>query len=210
MFNTVYSALYSDYAHLRRFSNHAETVVSPEEIIDPKSILILHGGEDISPTLYGQKPNHYTSATQLLSRRDIVERSLFIKATELGIPILGICRGAQLACSLNGGSLVQHVDNHTRGQHRIELENGTFIPTNSLHHQMMVPWKTNHELLGWSKEPLSPRYLGENNQEIDMKCEPEIVWFKDSNTLAIQGHPEWLPFSHPLVKYMIQQFKERL
>lgn len=210
MFNTVYSALYRDYAHLDRFANNEQTISSPDEMIDPNSILILHGGEDISPSLYGQRPNHYTGANVKLSSRDNYERDLFLRATEMEIPILGICRGAQLSCVLNGGTLVQHVENHTKGSHKIELKDGVTIPTNSLHHQMMVPWDISHELLGWSKTKLSPKYLGENEVELDMPCEPEIVWFKTSKTLAIQGHPEWLPFEHPLVQYMINTFKEKL
>ena len=70
MFNTVYSALYRDYAHLDLFSNHAHTISDPGEMVDTDSILILHGGEDISPSLYGQSPNHYTGASSSRSYRD--------------------------------------------------------------------------------------------------------------------------------------------
>lgn len=207
---TAYSVLYPSFAHFDNIVDNCVVVRGAEEIKDKDAILILHGGEDISPSLYGEEVNSFTGAKNTPSRRDIIEQECFLKAKEIGIPILGICRGAQLACALNGGSLVQHVTGHTVGSHLLALKNGTFIPSNSCHHQMMIPWGTEHELLGWSKFPLSKFYIGEKDEELSMGVEPEIVWFKNSKTLAIQGHPEWLPYNHPLVQYMFKVFMEKL
>jgi putative glutamine amidotransferase len=56
--------------------------------------LILSGGDDIDPTLYGEdKDAHNTS---LDKKRDSFELEMIDKAYKKKIPILGICRGAQL------------------------------------------------------------------------------------------------------------------
>lgn len=204
MFNTVYSALYEDFAHLNRHAKQCKVIDHPNELTDPDSIMILHGGEDISPSLYGQKPNKYTGAGKLPSGRDFIESSLLDRASKMGIPVLGICRGAQLACVKAGGSLVQHVDRH-HSSHKINVVKDCKVSefsTNSVHHQMMIPWNTDHTVLGWS-DGVASKYLGENENPISMHLEPEIVWFNGIKTLAIQGHPEWLAYTHPLVQYMI-------
>ena len=56
----VYSALYHDMAHLEDMGE-TKVVHYPEQLNEP-GILILHGGADISPSIYGEKPNSYTTA----------------------------------------------------------------------------------------------------------------------------------------------------
>lgn len=212
LFDKVYSALYNDSAHLDKVSLGEETVYLPDQLKTKNSILVLHGGVDISPSLYNKAPHPLNQAGEALGHRDILERKLYLRAVELGIPVLGICRGAQLACALNGGSLVQHVKGHISGNHTLELKDGSFIPANSCHHQMMYPWDVKGmELLGWSSSKISNTYQGEKpEEELDMRAEPEIVWFDHTKTLAIQGHPEWLPYNSALVQYMIKTLREKL
>ena len=94
----IYSALYRDGAHLERFGN-LNVVEDPSELKEP-GILILHGGEDISPSIYGHGLSSLTRASNKPSFRDRAEVALANRAIGLGIPIFGICRGAQLACAL--------------------------------------------------------------------------------------------------------------
>jgi len=160
------------------------------------SLLVLHGGEDISPTIYGEKVGH-AHAGQELSRRDYAEVLLANKAKELGIPILGICRGAQLVCSLAGGSLWQHVEGHGGGRHALRYkEQDTW--TNTCHHQMMKPTE-DMEILATSP-CLSPIKWGEDDNGTHATGEePEILYIPDWKAVAVQGHPEWLSSKDPLV-----------
>jgi putative glutamine amidotransferase len=67
--------------------------------------LILSGGTDVHPALYNGKPKkryHYNTP------RDEMEKFLFLKAEKAKIPVLAICRGAQLVNILRGGDL--HLD----------------------------------------------------------------------------------------------------
>ncbi|HET8685588.1 MAG TPA: hypothetical protein VFM18_02850, partial [Methanosarcina sp.] len=63
----------------------------------------------------------------------------------------------------------------------------------SLHHQMMNPEGTEHELFMWSKEPLSREYFDANGvyQETSIKVEPEYIYFPKIKGHALQWHPEF-------------------
>lgn len=163
-------------------------VQDPDDLYNAKA-LILWGGEDIATSLYNEQ-SVYSFSKWGLSRRDSIERDLVWRAVDLGIPILGVCRGAQLLCALDGGKLWQHVDNHAGQDHNVTLASGETIRTNSLHHQMMRPLAHN-EVLGWSSDVLSPVKLSELGQHLSKDPEPEIVYFPKMKALGVQGHPEY-------------------
>ena len=178
------------------FFGESETVKFPNELDAEKhSMLVLWGGEDISSSWYKQKGIH-TRATDTPSKRDVLEVGLAKEARKQGIPILGICRGAQLICALDGGSLWQHVSNHTHEDHAIVFTDEMYpiVTGNSCHHQMMIPLQMSRNLvLATTKKALSPlKYKDSFDPVEDLNPEPEIVWFGDWRCVAVQGHPEWM------------------
>ena len=66
--------------------------------------IIIGGGDDISPDLYGGEMG---VSVRLDPARDALERDLACAAFERGIPVLGICRGAQMLNIALGGALDQ-------------------------------------------------------------------------------------------------------
>lgn len=160
--------------------------------------LILWGGTDIHASLYNQRPHitNQTKSWEQPSPRDMVEWHLISEAVRKKIPIIGICRGAQMLCAFAGGSLYQDVKGHS-SPHIIETYDGQEFKTSSCHHQMMkIPNTVNHELLAWSADNLSEGHYYEEFSLSDVQRkpntpEPEVVWFNDIQGLAIQGHPEW-------------------
>ncbi len=175
-----------------------------------KVALVIWGGEDISPSIYGQKASRKTQAEDEPSTRDKFELALMKKAIALDIPIIGICRGAQLACAVAGGTLVQHVDNHGMSHMMITSDDHELV-TNSVHHQMMNPFKIEHELLAWSSPlRIATQYFGEDNKLIspeEMPFEPEVVWFPKIKALGIQGHPEFGSAKPPFIRYCHEVIK---
>lgn len=170
-------------------------MVSPQDIRDGAvDALVIWGGSDISPTIYNEVPNGAHVGAEL-SARDKVEVAVCEAAIEMGIPIIGVCRGAQLACALAGGKLYQDVDNH-HGDHEIVTEAGAEYITSSIHHQMMdlrgLP-QEDYKLIAWTKGMRAPQVKGE--------IEPEIVYFPKIKALAIQGHPEFMSKDDPFVGY---------
>lgn len=205
----IYSALYKDDAHLGVLGE-LETVYHPTQLTNNNSILILHGGADISPSIYKHKPSKWTQADEHLSSRDLSEVLLAERAIELGIPIFGICRGAQLACALAGGSLIQHTSGHTGGNHLVATSDGNEYISTTCHHQMMNTENTEYELLAWAAPSLSNCYIVENEDQVKLKVEPEVVFFPEIKAIAVQGHPEWMEESTPFVQYCINLVKEKL
>ncbi len=66
--------------------------------------IIIGGGDDISPALYGGKLG---ISARLDPARDAFERQLAQDALARNIPVLGICRGAQMLNVALGGTLDQ-------------------------------------------------------------------------------------------------------
>lgn len=181
--------------------------VTPPQIMNGEvDALVIWGGSDISPTLYGEPASAHSQSYAVLSHRDQVETALFDAAHISGIPILGICRGAQLVCALSGGKLVQDVTGH-HSNHAIRLKSGRSITTTSIHHQMMYPFGLEpeaYDLLAWSEAPLSSLYVMSDTDIRDtIEVEPEIIYFKNTNSLAIQGHPEFASLGSDFVQHVL-------
>jgi len=145
--------------------------------------IVFTGGADVSPEIYGQKKN---PLTQSLPHRDFDEAALFTFAKLRGLPLFGICRGAQFLCVMSGGELHQHVYNHSDGHlHSITTDATASMEVTSTHHQMMdldnLEEGADFALLAWA-EGLST----------DNVKEPEVVEFYDSMSLAVQYHPEYM------------------
>lgn len=174
-------------------------------VLKEGDVVVFEGGTDINTNLYDQHPNSFTGHFD--HGRDAFESMVFRQAKEKGIPMIAICRGAQLVCALSGGKLVQHCTGHGR-PHLIEDMNGEIYPITSSHHQMMLPQGTNHVLIAKSKEKHSSLYIGEHNKKIEVEDEAEIVWFEDTKSLAIQGHPEFLPSTSDFGRYCRQYVKK--
>lgn len=170
---------------------HVKTV----DDLNGLDLLVFWGGEDISPSLYNERVSGAYSRS-IPSPRDKFEMLMFQHA--LGVmPMLGICRGAQLITALTGGKLWQHVSNHN-GSHPIVLPDGKKIITNSLHHQMMRPTEE-MEIIAHTEEALSKYKQNEAGTfEVDAP-EPEICYHPSAKALLIQGHPEYASASSDLV-----------
>ncbi len=106
----------------------------PDDALDLLDGLVVAGGEDVGPDLYGHAPHPRTAPKQV--RRDTAELGLLRGALDRDLPVLAICRGIQLLNVVRGGTLVQHLadvtdqrphrlDDATFGQHEIVTVAGT-------------------------------------------------------------------------------------
>jgi putative glutamine amidotransferase len=110
--------------------------------------LCLAGGPDIDPSSYGDPERH-----ELLGDADPAvdadELALARAADARGLPVLGICRGAQALNVVRGGTLIQHIDGHRQDApadqpaHPVAVAPGSLLAAlcseplhvNSFHHQ---------------------------------------------------------------------------
>ncbi len=123
-----------------------------EETLGALDGLLLSGGSDLDPDLYGQAAHPETKG--VVAGRDRAELALLRAALELDLPVLAICRGSQVLNVALGGDLVQHLpevvghEGHKElpgvfGDHEVTLEPDTRLgrllgeraPVKSHHHQ---------------------------------------------------------------------------
>ncbi len=71
--------------------------------------LLLSGGADVDPALYGQATD---GAVDIEPGRDALELAAWRVARERRLPVLGVCRGLQAINVFAGGSLMQHLEGH--------------------------------------------------------------------------------------------------
>jgi putative glutamine amidotransferase len=111
--------------------------------------ICLAGGPDLDPTLYGALERH-PELGPTNAEHDAFELAVARAADAAGLPMLGICRGAQALNVARGGTLHQHVDGHRQTQlatvptQRVTvaadsllaaLTGGEALDVNSFHHQ---------------------------------------------------------------------------
>jgi putative glutamine amidotransferase len=98
--------------------------------------LIVAGGADVDPSLYGEQPHDRTLPPQ--PQRDRYEFALLRAAIEEGLPFLAVGRGMQALNVLREGSLVQHLpdvvggDTHAPapgsfGRHAVQISAGSAL-----------------------------------------------------------------------------------
>ena len=75
--------------------------------------LVIAGGADVDPSLYGATPHPRTAGWR--PDRDAWELTLLNAAADAGLPLLGVCRGMQLMAVHAGGTLEQHVPDRVGG-----------------------------------------------------------------------------------------------
>ncbi len=78
-----------------------------EQAVSRLDALVLCGGGDIDPAVYGADPHPLTE--RVYPARDQAERALLATALAAGIPVLAICRGLQIVNVSHGGTLRQHL-----------------------------------------------------------------------------------------------------
>ena len=141
--------------------------------------LILMGGGDVDPTLYGQEPSVYVYG--ILTEQDIFESTMVKAAIRMGKPVLAICRGLQITNVALGGTLVQEIatlpnaetqvlhklENFPEGApfavHDVRIQDGsrlaralgtTAIRGSSFHHQIVDQVAPGCVAVAWSPDGL--------------------------------------------------------
>lgn len=157
--------------------------------------IVFTGGIDISPEFYGESFCH--EKTEVSRARDLFELSLFREFYERKKPILGICRGIQLINIALGGTLFQHIENHSGVNHVVRVSgrflalsgNKNEVITNSTHHQALKDLGKGLEVIARSDDGFIEgvcdfshgRYL------LGVQFHPEKSFGEDSFSRAIIG-----------------------
>jgi putative glutamine amidotransferase len=171
---------------------------SPEDVVGRADGLLLTGGGDVDPQLYGETPHATFHASE--EGRDAYEVALTRAAVDAGLPIFAICRGMQVLNVALGGTLIQDIPSMVNGAvnhavneprfaiaHEVWVASGTRLDTlmgekldgetcqvNSRHHQavkIVAP--------GWEVSGTAPDGVIEAIEQPG-----------DQFRVAVQWHPE--------------------
>jgi putative glutamine amidotransferase len=168
--------------------------------------LLLPGGWDVDPALYGEEAD--AKVGDIDPELDETEIRLFKDARGREIPVLGICRGQQVINVAMGGSLIQHLEGHeVRAYGRKHLAHtaavdpeselgqaaeGRDIQVNSLHHQAVR-----------SVAPgLRQTATGDDGTIEGLETDDGLV-------VAVQCHPEELTGDLPWASKLFERFVAR-
>jgi putative glutamine amidotransferase len=91
----------------------ADTQEAPESIVARVRGVMLTGGGDVDPSLYGEAPHLSYEAAE--AGRDAFEIALAQAALVADVPLFAICRGMQVLNVAMGGSLVQDIPSEIAG-----------------------------------------------------------------------------------------------
>ena len=190
------------------YTNFMSNVELTDDIKKAKVILFT-GGEDVDPSIYGKRKHPETHSNL---KRDLKEKEIFekIRPDQLAV---GVCRGSQLLCALNGGNLVQDCSGHALyTTHPIYSFEGDMVyEITSTHHQMQYPFdlpNNEYQILYYGVDGRDFRGDGIDSRYLN-GCNPEVVLYKRPGLpkcLAIQGHPEMIPNS-PVAKMLDKLIK---
>ena len=185
-------------AYSKWINNHELT-----DKLEEADIVLFTGGEDVDPSLYGceKHPSTYSNLARDLKEKEIFEK---VKPNQV---CLGICRGSQFLCVMNGGLLIQNVVKHAIfGTHMIVNDVDEKYEITSTHHQMQYPFNLakgiDYTIL-YKSPTRSSVYEGDKINY--PRCEPEIVLYHREGKpkcLAIQGHPEIMRPEAPVIKML--------
>jgi len=151
------------------------------------------GGADVTPSYYGHTKHPYTYNDEARDAREAVH---FRMAVRLGKPMAGICRGGQFLNVMCGGKMIQHCDMHgvNDGHWARDERTGEMVKVTSTHHQMMVPHKTEAEVIMTARESLHFE-KSINNQIIKFQSggmrDIEALYYKRYRCFCFQPHPEF-------------------
>lgn len=190
-----------------RYIQNNEDMMKEYHRQEELDLIVFTGGADVHPRYYSEEVGKFTGTND---QRDRVDFDVFQNFNR-GIPKVGICRGSQFLTVASGGSLIQHVNGHTQS-HTITTKSGSIYKITSTHHQMCYPFDVpEYKLLAWSTNYRSDTYLDGKNQEKELRSnflEPEIIYYPKTNSLAIQGHPEYTNCPKETSEYVIKLIKK--
>jgi putative glutamine amidotransferase len=183
--------------------------------------VLLTGGEDIQPRLYGAELRpalrRTVKATPDGGERDYRELLLIDEVFRQSKPLLAICRGHQLLNVALGGDLVadipsqvRHAMNHCRMDrrsevvHEVRLTPGSLLSKITRANRLGVN-STHHQAVGKLAEPLQTSAVGRDGVVEGTELKPEAIHLLPF-LLTVQFHPERLARRYPKHRAIFQTF----
>ena len=183
-----------------------EPVVTLEaDNTDDYAGLLLPGGGDIDPALFGQENRGSENINTSLDKKQL---SVFHRFNSDGKPILGICKGHQIINVALGGTIIQHLptaEKHTAHDgdsvHELVCNPGNILYelygqrfyTNSSHHQGLDRLGQGLSAVASSRDGVIEAVIHENGRILGLQWHPERMCYSKlrEDTVDASGVFEW-------------------
>ena len=172
-----------------------ETVGTIQDLMHGTGGLLLSGGPDVDPTLYGATPDP-NAGLDVCRPLDDLELRVLDYSLEHDMPVLAICRGMQLLNVAFGGQLIQDLSGHKEehadeepapSHHLMYLAPGAkaaavigsagFFRVNSMHHQGLREAQRSPQLMSTAYSVHDGLIEGlespQHSWVIGLQCHPE-------------------------------------
>lgn len=161
--------------------------------------LVLPGGGDVEPSLYGQGNQGSRDIDRALDEAQLAMLERFLRA---GKPVLGICKGMQLLNIRFGGTLIQHLavsDAHAWNEgDRVHLCGaapgsmldalyGREFSVNSLHHQAVGAVGKGFRLTAWAPDGTAEAMEHDSLPLLGVQFHPERMCFGKARSDTVDG-----------------------
>lgn len=175
--------------------------------------LLLPGGEDVDPALYGEGPHRCLGAIQPIQDRFLL--SALNLAEELHLPCLGICKGMQMMAVHAGGTLYQDIFSQLQGEVLLHCQHG--YRDYPVHQISVAPGSFLHEILGQDRlyvnslHHQSVRTL-EGGMTVSARADDgivEAIESADGLMIGVQWHPEELTETVAVMNHLFADLAER-
>lgn len=168
--------------------------------------LLLSGGTDIDPNLFGEEPA--VEINRVDPERDSFELALTRRSLKQHLPVLAICRGIQVLNVAAGGSLYQDIGKQVKDSikhsqdaprwhptHQIEIEKNSLlfdiiphnsIKVNSMHHQSIKNIGSEFKVVARGQDGIIEAIESKNSSfQLGIQWHPEEMVDRDANAPAL-------------------------
>lgn len=186
---------------------HPVTAEALKTLLDKVDGILLSGGGDIDPDLLGEEPVPEVGGVDRV--RDQMEMLLVRLAYDRQLPMLGICKGAQVINAALGGKLTQHIGIPSHGQetpksevsHSVDVSRDSLLydifgterlDVNSFHHQAIKSPAGCLRVTAMSDDGIIEAVESDEHKSI----------------IGVQWHPEALGSMMPLFRWFTGECEE--
>lgn len=202
-------------AYLSRIPDAIVSVLSRENQHEINEVdgLVLTGGEDISPELYGDWADE---TVHVNPERDGVEYRYIEAACARAIPILGICRGIQVLNVYFGGTLVLDLEKYHNRIHRAISDTEDRYHEINLSKESLLMTSVNRERgrVNSSHHQAADRIgsgLKVTARADDGTVEAiEAAAASPTRIVAVQWHPERMEYDNPFARGVLELYQSFL